>query len=287
MSKIAVLGLGAMGARMATNLVQAGHAVTVWNRSAERAKPLVDAGAQGAATPRAAVAGTEVVIAMVRDDEASREVWLAPQTGALDGMTQGAIAIESSTLTPGWVKQLARAAEAAGVPFIDAPVAGSRPQAEAGQLIYMIGGDAGVIACAEPILRSMGGTLHFAGPVGSGALVKLAVNTLFAVQVATVAELIGALKANGTDVARAVEILFATPAASIAAKGAAASMLSDAFAPMFPVELVEKDLGYVTSLVAEAAKHLPMAAAARGVMQNAIAAGLGQDNLTGIARLYR
>lgn len=286
MSKITVLGLGAMGARMAGNLMKAGHAVTVWNRTRERAEPLVAAGAQAAETPRAAVSGAEFVIAMVRDDVASRDIWLAPETGALRGIQRGAVAIESSTLTPRWIKQLAGSAEAAGIPFLDAPVAGSRPQADAGQLIYMAGGDAQTVARAEPILKSMGGAVHHAGPSGSGAVVKLAVNTLFAVQVAAVAELIGALKVHGADVARAVEIIGATPVASLAAKGAAASMLAHNFAPMFPVELVEKDLDYVMQLAGDAAQSLPVAVAARAVMQRAIAAGLGQDNLTGIVRLY-
>ena len=98
MSKISVLGLGAMGARMAAHLIKAGHDVTVWNRTADATKPLVAAGATQAQTPREAAAGAAFVVAMVRDDDASRRVWLDPDNGALAGMAAGAVAIESSTL---------------------------------------------------------------------------------------------------------------------------------------------------------------------------------------------
>jgi 3-hydroxyisobutyrate dehydrogenase len=137
-TKITVLGLGAMGSRMAGNLLKAGHSITVWNRTPAAAAVLVSAGAKQAATPKEAVAGSDFVIAMVRDDEVSRELWLSPETGALAGMVESAVAIESSTLTPNWVRGLGAAVEKRGYAFLEAPVAGSRPQAEAGQLVYLV-----------------------------------------------------------------------------------------------------------------------------------------------------
>ena len=131
MNKIAFLGLGAMGLRMAANLVNAGHSVTVWNRDPAKAAPRAALGAGIAGTPKAAAGGAEIVIAMVRDDEASRRVWLDPETGALGWLGRHAIAVESSTLSVGWVKALAAAAGERGISFLDAPVVGSRPQAEA------------------------------------------------------------------------------------------------------------------------------------------------------------
>jgi 3-hydroxyisobutyrate dehydrogenase-like beta-hydroxyacid dehydrogenase len=139
MTKVTVLGLGAMGSRMAANLLKAGHAVTVWNRSP--AKTLVTAGAQLAASPKAAAQGADFVIAMVRDDDASRDLWLSPETGAFAGLSQGAVAIESSTLTANWARTLGEEAKQRGLTFLEAPVAGSRPQAEAAQLVYFVGGD--------------------------------------------------------------------------------------------------------------------------------------------------
>ncbi len=282
MTKVAVLGLGAMGSRMAMKLIEAGHGVTVWNRTPDRAAAVVAAGAVAAATPRAAVAEADIAIAMVRDDAASRAVWLDPETGALGHMKAGAVAIESSTLSLDWVRMLARAAVAASVDFLDAPVAGSRPQAEAGQLIYFVGGKAEMLDRVRPVLALIGGTVHHAGGAGAGAALKLAVNALFAVQVAALAELIGLLRRNGADLPRAIEILGATPVASPAAKAAMAAMLAGRHAPMFPVELVEKDLGYAVA----AASAAPVSAAARAVFEAAMGRGLGLENLTAAARLY-
>lgn len=281
--KITILGLGAMGARMAARLLAAGHTVTVWNRTAGAAAALVTQGAIAAETPREAVAGAEIAIAMLRDDEASRRIWLAPEDGALAGLAPGAIAVESSTLTLGWVAELAEAMAARGTAFLDAPVAGSRPQAEAGQLIYLVGGEATVLEAARPVLATLGGAIHHAGAVGQGALLKLAVNTLFAVQVAAMAEIVALLRQASPDAAKLIELLGGTPVCSPAAKGAAASMLAGGFAPMFPVELVEKDLGY---FAAAAGFPAPVARAARGQYQAAVAAGLGAQHLTAVFSLF-
>jgi 3-hydroxyisobutyrate dehydrogenase len=192
--RIAVLGLGAMGSRMAARLLGAGHQVSVYNRSAGPAHDLVAAGAVAGKTPRAAAEGAEIVIAMVRDNEASRAIWCDEQDGALRGFGAGAIAIESSTLTPGWVRELGAEVQQAGARFLDAPVVGSRPQADAGQLIHLVGGDADIFDRAKGVLSALGGAAHHVGPVGAGARLKLAVNALFGVQVAALAELLALLK---------------------------------------------------------------------------------------------
>lgn len=287
MSRVSVLGLGAMGSRMARAVMCGGHEVTVWNRAPAGCEALRLAGARIAASPRDAAREADFVISMVRGDEASRAVWLADGSGALAGMQAGAVAIESSTLSVDWVRDLALATNAVpGVSFLDAPVAGSRPQAEARQLIYFVGGDAGVVAKAEPVLKAMGAVVHHAGPTGAGAAIKLAVNALFGVQVAALAELTGALARTGVDLEEAVRIIGATPVCSAAAKGALASMLAKEFAPLFPVELLEKDLGYVHHLAMAAGSEVPLSDAARAVMSAAIARNLGADHLTGIVRLY-
>jgi 3-hydroxyisobutyrate dehydrogenase len=283
MTSIAFLGLGAMGSRMAANLARAGHALTVWNRDSAKAAPLAAMGARVAATPGEAAAAGAVVIAMLRDDEASRRVWLG-DGGTLAAMRPGAIAVECSTLSLAWVRELAGAARARGTSLLDAPVAGSLPQAEAGQLIFLAGGDAGALAQAEPILRGTGAAVHHAGGSGMGAAVKLAVNALLGIQVAAMAEIIGLLVQAGADPARAIEIIGSTPAASPSAKGAAAMMLAPPVTPLFTVDLVEKDFGYIA---AAAGKGAPVAAAARAAMQAASARGLGGANLTSLVELYR
>jgi 3-hydroxyisobutyrate dehydrogenase len=286
MTRVAILGLGAMGSRVARNLIKAKYTVTVWNRDLAKANPLAAEGAAIARTPRAAVANADFVLSMVRDDDASRSVWLAAETGALPAMLQQSVAIEMSTLSVSWVKELAAEARGHGIEFLDAPVVGSRPQAEARQLIFIAGGDADTLARAEPVLKDLGSAVHHAGPNGAGAALKLAVNALFAVQVAAVAELVALVGEHGVGRERAAEIIGGTPVASAAAKGAMQSMLAGAFAPMFPVRLVEKDLRYAEQLCSAPELSLPMVHAARAAMQQAIKAGYGDDNLTGLFRLY-
>lgn len=287
MARVTMLGLGAMGSRMAMSLLRGGHEVTVWNRTRERAASLVAAGARRAETPLQAVTGAEFAISMVRDDEAARTVWLTPESGALAGLAHDTVAIESSTVTPNWVRELDQRCWAAGTAFIDAPVVGSRPQAEAGQLIFLVGGAAEVLARAEPVLQAMGGAIHHAGPIGSGATIKLAINALLGVQIAAIAELIGWLGRSGLDESRAVEIIGATPVASPAGKVAAQGMLSGSFAPLFPVELVRKDLGYLAAMAAAVAAEMPIAGATTEVFTQAGRRGYDGEHATAVVQLYR
>lgn len=268
---VTILGQGAMGARMADRLEDAGFAVVRWNRTG------------AVQTPAAAVRDADVVMAMVRDDAASRAVWAEGEGAALAAMKPGAIAIESSTVTPGWARTLAGMAQARGTAFLDAPVLGSRPQAEAGQLIHLIGGEADVIARVAPVLAAVGSARLHAGAAGAGAALKLVANALLAIQVAAVAELIGRMPGLGLCAETAIDLLGQTPVASAAARGAAGLMLSGRDAPLFPVELVAKDLGYA---VGDASSAMPITEAAIRVFARAQAAGLADANLTAVSQLY-
>jgi 3-hydroxyisobutyrate dehydrogenase len=286
MSRVTVLGMGAMGSRMAANLVEAGHTVTVWNRTHAKTTPLVEKGASAARTPAAAVEEAEFVVCMVRDDDASRRVWLDAATGALAAMPRNAVAIESSTVTVAWARELGERCREQGIAFADAPVLGTRPQAEAAELIYFVGSDAALLQRIEPVLRVMGATVHHAGPVGSGAAIKLAVNALLGLQVAAVGELIGFIQHLGLDKARAVEIVCSTPVCSPSAKGAAQGMVAGSFDPMFPIELVEKDLTYMVETAEANDAPVPLAEAAWQVFHEAVAEGYADLNISGVARLY-
>jgi 3-hydroxyisobutyrate dehydrogenase len=263
--------MGAMGSRMADRLEGAGHAVTRWNRSGAKL------------TPRQAVVDADMVMAMVRDDAASAHVWLGAD-GALAGMKPGALAVESSTLSIGAVKALAEAMQTAGRDFIDAPVLGSRPQAEAGQLIHLIGGDADLVGKATPVLAAMSASQLHVGPVGAGAALKLIANALFGIQVAAVGELLGRMPHFGLDPSAAIDLLGQTPLLSPAAKGVAGLMLAGAHDPLFPVELVAKDFAYA---IGDAADMMPLAQATLSVFERALDRGLGTRNLTVIAQHYR
>jgi 3-hydroxyisobutyrate dehydrogenase-like beta-hydroxyacid dehydrogenase len=270
---------------MAARVLKAGHPLRIWNRSPDAAADLVAAGATLAASPRAAVKGAAFAVAMVRDDEASRRVWLDPEDGALAGLEPHAFAIESSTLSYGWVRELGDVARQRNLHFLEAPVAGTRPQAEAGQLIYLVGGAAADCARAEPLLKCMGSAIHLAGEIGSGALAKLCVNAMLGVQVTALAELFGMLRRTGADIERIMKVVAATPVWSPVSARTVDSMLSDNFGPLFPVELAEKDLGYALA-TAGTPQAAPTIAAARDVFSAARSRGLQADNLTTVVQLF-
>lgn len=286
MSRITVLGMGAMGARMSVSLLKAGHEVTVWNRSLDKTNSIARAGAKVADTPRAAVKEADFAIAMVRDDEASKQVWLDSEIGALAGLSKKAIAIESSTLTVAWTKELGRQFQTREIKFLDAPVAGTRPQAEAAQLIYFVGGDAEGFIKAKPILAAMGSVVHHVGLVGSGMTIKLVINSLFATQVSALGELIGLMCKCGLDEAQAVKVLSSTPVCSPVTKLAAGAMLARNFVPLFPIELVEKDLSYAIKTAQANDVKLPLVEATQKTFVKAIAHGYSGHNITGVAQLY-
>jgi 3-hydroxyisobutyrate dehydrogenase len=285
--KIAIFGCGAMGSRMAQNLLNANYPVVVYNRTAAKVQSLIDRGALYAATPKAAAAQAEIVISMVTDDDVSRSIWLDPETGALLGLRQDQIAIESSTLTIDWTRELANTIEQQGAMFLDAPVVGSRPQVEAGKLIYLVGGKAEVLEQVQPILLSAGGAVvQHLGAIGQGMAMKLAVNNLFGVQVAALAEILGLLNKQGINSVKAMACLGELPVTSLAAKMAGSLMVANNHAPLFPIRLVEKDFCYVMQTAQTENAAIPVTTAIHHIYQEAIDKGFGNNNITGVVQLF-
>jgi 3-hydroxyisobutyrate dehydrogenase len=286
MQKITILGLGAMGSRIAQNVLEAGYPVTVYNRTPERAANLQSAGARIAATPREAAEGADIVISMVRDDAASRALWLAEGTGAIQGVGPTTIAIESSTVTPRWINELAAQIRAAGAAFLEAPVLGTRPQADARQLTYLLGGKPDLIERVQAVLATTSQALHHIGDVGMAAAMKLAVNTQYSVQVAIWAETLGFLDKQGIAPTQAVAVLNGLPTTSPALQVAGKLMAAQAYTPMFPIELVEKDLGYALDVARSLALKTPTLEAVHAVYAEAIAHGYGNANIVGVKQLF-
>ena len=282
---IAFLGLGAMGSRMVTNLIQAGHELHVWNRTPARCNPLVDMGATAHDSPREAAQQADIVFSMVRDDAASRAIWLDEDTGALTAMAADTLAIECSTLSLDWCRQLSRHMTSHQVRFLDAPVVGSRPQAEAHQLIHLVGGDSHSVQRVTSVLEASAGAIHHIGKPGAGMAIKLAVNALFGIQVAALGELLASLAGQGIDTATAATLFAELPVTSPAARAAAAGIASGSFAPLFPIELVHKDLGYAIDAV-EASSSLPLTANTRSLFGQAITHGFGAENINAIAKIF-
>ncbi|MFJ4655433.1 NAD(P)-dependent oxidoreductase [Nocardia sp. NPDC088792] len=214
MAKIAFLGAGRMGSGMAARLVSAGHRVTVYNRSAEKAAQLVASGAVYAPTPRAAVRDAEAIFAMVADDTASRSVWLG-EHGALSGEpAPGAFAIECSTLSRPWLLELAKQADTQGLRFLDSPVTGLPDAAAAGELVLFVGAAAECLDAARPLLRPLCTDIVHFGDVGAGTAYKLMQNLLGSVQIAATAEALRTAELAGLDLATVVDTLSRGGAAS-------------------------------------------------------------------------
>lgn len=285
MTTIAFLGLGAMGRRMAVRLLHAQHDVVAWNRTGV-ADEVVQAGARVATSPRAAAAEAEVVISMVADDAASSAVWDDPDHGALAGLRPGALAIESSTVTPERIEALAGRVATAGGEFLAAPAIGSRPQAESGALIFLTGGAPEAVERARPVLSAMGSAIHRVGPPPSAAVLKLVVNALLGVQIALLGELLEVTRRNGLDAAEAFGILSSLPVLSPSAKAAGASMLAGRFEPLFPVALAEKDLRYALAAGRAVGVDMSGLEAIAELYARAVAAGFGGEHLTAVAKLY-
>ncbi|NEQ51719.1 MAG: NAD(P)-dependent oxidoreductase [Leptolyngbya sp. SIO3F4] len=286
MSNIAFLGMGAMGTRIATHLLAARYSLHVWNRTPERCKPLVDQGATAYASPKEAAQAAEVVIAMVADDQASRQVWLDETNGAIYGLKGRAIALEYSTLTPGWSHELAGKMAALNHPFLAAPVVGSRPQAEAGKLIQLVGGDAATLATVQPILESHSGVIHHVGDAAVSMALKLSINTLFGIQVAALGEILGMLQKAGMSTETAINWLSQMPTTSPALKGIGALIAAQNHAPLFPIDLVEKDFCYAQEFAQSLEANVPAIEAVQKIYQQAQKSGYGTKNIAGVAMLY-
>jgi len=281
-----VLGLGIMGSGMARRLLGAGFPLTVFNRSAERARALGAAGAMVASSPREAAANADIVFSMVADDAASRAMWDGAD-GALAGARAGSVLVESSTVTVGRVSELAAAAERAGCAFVDAPVTGSKPQAANGELTFLVGASDEALARIRPALEVMGKTIHHLGPVTSGALVKLINNFLCGVQAASLAEAMAVIERSSLDRDRAVNAIITGSPGSPVMKTLATRMTTPDFSPNFYLHLLAKDLGYA---IAEGeSRGVPMSTAvtALSMLQRSMARGDGDKDMAAVVEQFR
>ncbi|MGE5204654.1 MAG: NAD(P)-dependent oxidoreductase [Chlamydiota bacterium] len=279
----AILGLGIMGSGMASRLLSLSFPVTVYNRSQAKAAPLVSAGARLANSPREAASNAAIVISMVADDRASRDVWLGPD-GALAGARAGSVLIESSTVSVGWVKELAAAAAEAGCKFLDAPVTGTKPHAAAGELVFLVGGTAEALDAARPVLSVLGRSVIHLGPQGSGALMKLINNFVCGVQAASFAEAARMIDEAGFDRQKAFSILTEGAPGSGIVKRMASRVLANDFEPNFVLRLMAKDLSYALQAAEARGSHLQTAGPALEIFQQAIAAGYGEEDFSAVTK---
>ena len=283
MQRVALLGLGTMGAGMAANWLAKGFGLTVWNRTRARTQALADKGARVATTPREAAEGADCVFAMVADDAASRAVWLGDD-GALAGAKTGAVVVESSTLTPDWVRELAGHARAKGCAFLDAPVGGSRQAAASGELRLFVGGDAATLDKARPALIAIGSKIDLLGPAGAGATWKLINNQLIAAQVAALGEALDVARKAGFRPVQISSLILNGAASSPIVKMKLPSMLNgDYDEPDFALSLMLKDARYAAALAQSLGAPADLVSSAVKAFARAEAKGLGAKDIAAVA----
>ena len=274
MTTVAFIGLGAMGSRMAANLLEAGFKLRVYNRDRAKTKALAEKGAEVAESPAAAVKGAEFAVSIVSDDEATREVMLGAN-GAVGAAARGCIIIDSSTNTPAIAREVAREVAARGGSYLDAPVSGSLKQAQGRELVFMVGGAREAFDKAQPLFAAMGRMAKHAGESGAGATVKLINNMLSGTMTAAVAEAVQIAEAAGIGRDAALEILGEGAAASRLLKSKMPMMFQRDFKPQFQLALMEKDLRYFLGMAQQLDRPTPIAALVRSQFQAARRGSLG------------
>jgi 3-hydroxyisobutyrate dehydrogenase len=287
MQNVTVLGLGIMGGGIARNLLKAGYAVTVHNRTHSKAQPLLDAGATWAGSPAEAAANADAVISVVGDDAASRAMWLG-ERGALNAMKADAIGVEVSTLSMEWTRVLHSAAKSRGIQFVDAPVTGSKVAAANGMLTFLVGGDDKTFAQIEPVLKACSATIIHFGPPGAGAAFKLINNMMAAVHIAALGEgLAMADKAglNAEAVKQALGIgAISSPVVKMKLDNAAKRDHTDTH---FALRWMHKDVTYAMRMADELGVALPTVALTRELLRMAMQRGLGDQDLSALTEVVR
>ncbi|MGB7189774.1 MAG: NAD(P)-dependent oxidoreductase [Acidobacteriaceae bacterium] len=280
-SNVALLGLGTMGHGMGMNLLKAGFPLTVYNRTPERAESLRAAGAAVADTPAAAARNAAVVIAMLSDDAASRTVWLGTD-GALAAMLKGSVAVECSTLSPGWIAELDAAARARGLGMVEAPVTGSREQADSAQLNILAGADPETLQKVTPVLSRISKSILHLGPVGSGAQLKLINNFLCAVQTASFAEALTWIGRTELQPKTALEFLKNGAPGSGILKAMADRMTKGTYEVNFLLRLMAKDVRYARAAAAALGVELSTAGPVEAMFQKAQDQGHGEQDMSAV-----
>lgn len=286
MAKYGFLGLGIMGSAMATNLVQAGFDVTVWNRNPVKCAPLVALGARQARSPGEVATACDITFAMLSDPAAAREVCFAPE-GVLQGIGAGRGYVDMSTVDDLTAAAIAAAITGAGGSFLEAPVSGTKKPAEDGTLIILSAGDKDLYEQAAPAFAKMGKMALYLGAVGQGARMKLVVNMILGGMMATFCEGMALGEKGGLDGRQILEVLDAGALANPMFKGKGAMLLQGEFPTSFPLKHMQKDLRLAIALGDELGQPLHNAATANETFKRACSAGHADEDVAAVYRVIR
>ncbi len=257
--RVGFVGLGIMGKPMATNLMDAGYKLTVHNRSPEKANELGEAGATVAKSPKEVAENTDIIITMLPDSPQVSEV-VAGEGGVLEGITEGSLVIDMSTISPVVTEELSEAIKEKGASMLDAPVSGGDVGAIEGTLSIMVGGEEADFHRAKPLFEAMGKTITHVGPVGAGQVTKAANQVVVALTIEAVCEALVLGSAGGVAPEKVLEVLSGGLAANKVMEVKREKFLSHKFEPGFRSELHHKDLGIALAAGREYGVVLPVTA---------------------------
>ena len=284
MERIGFIGLGIMGVPMVGNLIKAGYAPTVWNRS----QPGIDActalGATAAASPRAAAEASDILITIVTDSPDVRQVLLDAEDAAAGGLASGSVVIDMSTISPSVTREIASELGERGVAMLDAPVSGGDSGAKAGTLSIMVGGEAEVLERCRPVLEAMGKTITHCGPNGAGQSVKLCNQVAIAGALVGVCEALALAQKSGVDPNTMLEAISGGAAGSWQLSNLGPKIVARDFAPGFMVGLMQKDLRLALEAAADTQQPLPNTGFVHQLFHQIEAQGASDDGTQALAR---
>ena len=283
--KVGVIGSGAMGSRIAKNFIDASHKVYVFNRTKEKAAELIRSGANWSDSPTALAEASDIVFTVLTDDHASESIWLDPTLGLVLGLDSSKVAVECSTISYDW--SLRPASKLKEYRYLEAPLVGSRPQAESKQLAMLIAGDEKDYEAVKPLLLDTAAKTPFIGSHGKAIALKLVINSLFGIQVAAFAELYTALTHSGFEEEQIMKRLPNLPVTSPMMQFTLNQFAERQFSPLFPIELIEKDFGYAQQFVKSAGVSANLTSETKSVFHSAIKAGLGDQNISALLHHYQ
>jgi len=281
---VGFIGLGIMGRPMARNLAKAGFSLKVYNRTRSRAEEIEGPSIQVVESPAAAAADSDVIIVIVTDSEAVREVITGPD-GVLSGIRPGSIVIDMSTIAPAVERELSGELEAKGSALIDAPVSGGDVGAQKGTLAIMAGGPREAFDKVGPVFEAMGKTITYCGPVGNGQLTKLCNQILVSVNLLAVSEAISFARRNELDPKVMIEAIQGGAAGSWQLSNLGPRIADGDFAPGFMIDLMQKDLKLVLQAADRSLATLPALSLVHQLFNSAQAANLGREGTQALARI--
>lgn len=285
MTTVAVLGTGIMGAPMARNLLVAGFNVRVWNRSADKARPLADDGATVCGTPREAADGADIVVTMLADADAVTSVVESDDGPFAENAT--AIWLQMSTVGVDGTEQLASYAADRGIVFVDAPVLGTKQPAENGALTVLASGPDEVRDRCRPVFDAVGQTTHWLGEAGQGTRFKLVMNSWVLALTTATAEAMALAQGFGLEPQRFLDTIEGGPLDVKYAHVKGAAMLRSEFPASFPVDGAAKDARLIVEAANEAGVHMRVADAVAEQMQAAADAGHGREDMAAVWNVVR